>query len=73
MPQTDTEHPPALGQALGSRMGQGRGQDTDEGMETGTAWCLKGRGASLLLGRGGGGGEEVSGKVPREHSSIFMV
>lgn len=51
MHQTDAQHPPAMGQALGSRMGQ----DTDTPVESCMVlcWrCWQGRGASLPLDRG---------------------
>lgn len=60
MPPIDTEHPPAVGQALGSRMEHGRGQDIGHAQQELTdtpewraAPCDVGhcRGASLPFGR----------------------
>lgn len=78
MPPIDTEDVPAVGQALGSRMGHHRGQDTGHAQEMLTdhlnrelhrvVWAAEERLLSNLVE-----GMWWSGQVPREHSSIFMI
>lgn len=77
VPPIDTEHPPAVGQALGSRMGHSRGQDTGHAQEElidtpewRAAPCdvCHCREASLPLGRMG-----VVVREGSQHSPIFMI
>lgn len=70
LPQMITERPPAGGQAQGSRMGPGEGQDTDApNGELHCVMCNRAEGLFSCLV------ERVwwSGKVAREHSSVCMV